>query len=114
MVVFLPDNSLTLKILLFGLPVLFGMILPPFLLAIMSVPLSTSKPTGGANKSSLLNSGLGFVSGVVGVVSSKVTTELNMSSRKSLGDILVLLLLSSFLSISSPIETTNINLCILR
>ena len=112
MVVFLPDNSLTLKILLFGLPVLFGMILPPFLLAIMSVPLSTSNPTGGANKSSLFNSGIG--SGVVGAVSSKVTTELNMSSRNSSGVMFVLLLLSSFLSKSSPTETININLCILR
>ena len=114
MVVFLPDNSLTLKILLLGLPVLFGIILPPFLLATRSLPLSTSNPTGGANKSSLSTSGTGAGSGVSGAVSSKVTTELNMSSRKSSGDIFVLLLLSSFLSISSPIETTNINLCMLR
>ena len=111
-VVFFPESSLTLNTRLCGLPLFLGTI-PPFLFAARSAPLSTSRPTGGANKSELSSTGLGTgvcVSIVAGAVSSKVTTALNISSRKSSGERLVLLALSSFFRISSPTDTTNINL----
>ena len=93
--VFLPDNSRTLNIRLPCIPDFLGATLPPFLLAAISAPLSTSNPTGGANKS-WLSFETGFGSGAFWAVSSNVTTELKISSKKSSGDIFVLLLLSSF------------------